>query len=429
MKSAALFAIVQSSLVSHALGDCTTECATFPATGVKYSGRCTVDKATAELGTENLACLVCKYNLDSTDTKDAEGVLRALCGDAYAANEFSFSKISGRGDQFDNEHYSGGGEWNYEIETATGEDALDVDAARVDEVFYYEAQRKVIEFPDYLKSVNPFTNSAENGPFSDTNDPANGHGLYSDSTEERANGAADKFFPDLDGCDINAAYCCFAQDRQAGDNNGNCAEPYEYNCVDKDPADNANICYVDHKRSTKANHVSGGFSVFGDLKTGKEDIEGPIHCHGLVWGDDELQADNVYKGNLLFYVSMYDHMTQRGYVRNIPGAPMCSCAENMPVVTRSDCTQIAASEDTTFTYDATEGVAASVYIKDLNFNACQGVNANNNLEERAKQLEEDNKLSSEKRAALQQVLVGSGAGKCNAAIEKFLGTQGIQRTS
>merc|ERR1711862_886952 len=48
---------------------------------------------------------------------------------------------------------------------------------------------------------------------------------------------------------------------------------------------------------------------------------------GLVWGDDPLQADNVYKGNLLFYVPMYDHMTQRGYVRNIPGAPMCACAE------------------------------------------------------------------------------------------------------
>lgn len=429
MKSAAIFAIVQSSLVSHALGNCATECANFPSEGVKYNGRCTVDKATAELGAENLACLVCKYNLDSNENKDAEGVLRTLCLDAYKANEFAFSKISKRGNQFDNEHYAGGGEWNYEVETATGEDSLEEDAARVDEVYYYEAQKKVIEFPSYLDSINPYTNKVENGPFSDTKDSNNGHGIYSDSTDARAEGAEDRFFPDLDGCDANAIFCCFAQDRQAGDNNGNCATPYEYNCVDKDPADNANICYVDHQRSTKVNHVRDGFSIFGDLKTGSENIEGPVHCHGLVWGDDPLQADNVYKGNLLFYVSMYDHMTQRGYVRNIPGAPMCSCAENMPVVTRSDCTQIAASEATTFTYDADEGAAASVYIKDLNFNACQGVDANNNLEERARQLVKDNKLSSEKRAALQQVLVGSGAGKCNAAIEKFLGEKGIQRTS
>merc|ERR1711862_335283 len=55
-----------------------------------------------------------------------------------------------------------------------------------------------------------------------------------------------------------------------------------------------------------------------------------------------------YKGNLLFYVSMYDHMTQRGYVRNIPGAPMCACAENMPVVTRSDCTEIEARRQPPF---------------------------------------------------------------------------------
>merc|ERR1712037_333350 len=158
----------------------------------------------------------------------------------------------------------------------------------------------------------------------------------------------------------------------------------------------------------------------------KENIEGPIHCHGLVWGDDPLQGDNVYKGNLLFYVSMYDHMTQRGYVRNIPGAPMCACAENMPVVTRSDCTEIEAKETTTFSWDGST-VKASVRIRDLDFNACNGQNANNNLEERAKQLEEDGKLSAEKRAALQSVLVGSGNGKCNAAIESFLNDNGIQK--
>jgi hypothetical protein len=30
----------------------------------------------------------------------------------------------------------------------------------------------------------------------------------------------------------------------------------------------------------------------------------------------------------------------RGYVKNIPGAPMCACAEQMPTVSRADCTQI-----------------------------------------------------------------------------------------
>jgi hypothetical protein len=26
---------------------------------------------------------------------------------------------------------------------------------------------------------------------------------------------------------------------------------------------------------------------------------------------------------------MFDHFNQRGYVRNVPGAPMCACAEQV----------------------------------------------------------------------------------------------------
>ena len=31
---------------------------------------------------------------------------------------------------------------------------------------------------------------------------------------------------------------------------------------------------------------------------------------GFAWGFDEMEADGRYKGNNLFYVSMYDHMYQ-----------------------------------------------------------------------------------------------------------------------
>ena len=199
---------------------------------------------------------------------------------------------------------AGGGEWNYEVETAAGEDRLQADAARVNDIYHYNAQRQPVEFPTYLESFNPYV---EDGS----------HVVNA--------------IVDTDGCDLNAAFCCFSQDRQAGDNNGNCATPYERNCYDKDPADNTNICYVDHARSAKSSRVGAGFSIFGDLATNKENIEGPVHCHGFAWGDDPLSADHVYKGNLLFYVSMYDHLTQRGYARNIPGSPMCACAENVSI--------------------------------------------------------------------------------------------------
>jgi hypothetical protein len=61
---------------------------------------------------------------------------------------------------------------------------------------------------------------------------------------------------------------------------------------------------------------------------------------GFGWADDVTDQSQVYRGNNLFFVSLYDHMYVRGYVKNVPGAPMCACAEQMPTVSRSDCTQI-----------------------------------------------------------------------------------------
>ena len=53
------------------------------------------------------------------------------------------------------------------------------------------------------------------------------------------------FFSDADAvvdnfadCPLRAAMCCFTADRQANDNNGNCAKPYDTNCINSDPADN-----------------------------------------------------------------------------------------------------------------------------------------------------------------------------------------------
>lgn len=405
-KALILLAVQATALLTPTLAICETECATStkdPAADftINYSGRCTPATFLTEVtNTATQACLICLYNaMTGLSETDISAVVTNLCLEGYADDVFPYAEISRKGAQFDNEHYAGGGEWNYEIETASGEDRLAVDAARVDDIYYYEAQRKVIEFPEYIESFNP------HNPDTVINS-----------------------IQDLDGCDLNAAYCCFAQDRQAGDNNGNCATPYEYNCVDKDPADNANICYVDHTRSSKSSHVDSGFSIY--VQGGKENIEGPVHCHGFTWPDnDPLHQDSILKGNLLFYVSMYDHMTQRGYVRNIPGSPMCACAENMAVVTRADCTETSTTEKTTFAWNATTAsLEASIDITDVNFNACQGLNnRNNDLEARARQLEAQNKLSSDKVAALQEVLVGKEEGKCAAAVDSFLGTKGITK--
>ena len=107
----------------------------------------------------------------------------------------------------------------------------------------------------------------------------------------------------------------------ANDGNGNCDDPYDERCVDKDVADNTDLCYVDLQRGNQTTDfdTSGILVYSGDGDNG----EGAIHCHGLAWSNDDNDHTSRYRGNNLIFVSMYDHMYQRGYVKNIPGAPMC----------------------------------------------------------------------------------------------------------
>ncbi|CAN0451299.1 unnamed protein product [Pylaiella littoralis] len=62
--------------------------------------------------------------------------------------------------------------------------------------------------------------------------------------------------------------------------------------------------------------------------------EGEVHCHGLVWPED---ATDSYIQLLAQYVENFDHKNDRGYYGNLPGAPMCGCIEDMPEVSRADC--------------------------------------------------------------------------------------------
>merc|ERR1719510_2147348 len=127
------------------------------------------------------------------------------------------------------------------------------------------------------------------------------------------------------------------QDRQA-DAHGQCAMPYEDNCANADPEDDTDVCYVDMSNSPHSSHVKGGISVFPG------DSEGPTYCAGFAWAEDEGHYTNRYKANSLFYVSMFDAFYKRGYVKNVPGAPMCGCLEQMPVVSRADCVELHVTE-------------------------------------------------------------------------------------
>jgi len=269
-----------------------------------------------------------------------------VCKALYDGQErVPFTNAADMGDDlhFEQQFYNGLSDWQDEVET-TYEDYeggrssyLKEDAAKVREFYEGDGQYARVAWPASLTNFEAST------------------------------------------CTSHAAMCCWPKDRQANDNNGNCATPYDENCVDKDPADNTNLCFADlHKGDATSKFGSArGFAAF---PSDNGDGEGAIHCHGFAWADDEHDAISRYIGNNLFYVSMYDHMYVRGYVKNVPGMPMCGCLDQMPLATRSDCTQVDLEEEWEVDYDPDAAVPFAPKMKNVyvDFNACQGRDNRNN---------------------------------------------------
>jgi len=278
-----------------------------------------------------------------------------LCGAVYSSQErVPFTDAAKRGDDlaFEKLFYDGRTDWQEEVETTsetadgTATSVLREDAAQVRTFFRGTAQGRRVAWPG---SLSNFQSSVAD----DDGEPT---------------------------CATNAAMCCWPKDRQANDNNGNCATPYDQNCVDNDPGDNTNLCFVDPARGNASTGYDAPDGVLV-YPNDNGDGEGAVHCHGLAWSNDVNSPLSRYKANNLFFVSMYDHMHQRGYVQNIPGAPMCGCVEQMPTVSRSDCTQVDLTETVKITYDPDDAetpFTSKITHVDVDFNACQGINNRNN---------------------------------------------------
>jgi len=321
---------------------------------------------------------------------DPEARVRELCSGAIEPMVPLPSQVEpgpGR-DEWNKAYFDGGTDWNEEVETELGQDdavhepggstknTLRVDADNV-RTTYENAQRYRMEYLDQLSNFQ--------------------------------------------SCEMNSVMCCWPQDRQANDNNGNCNKPYDTNCVDKDPADNTDLCAV-HMDRNPSGLDGDGVSIYpGDNGNG----EGAIHCHGFAWSNDPLDKESRYMGNNLFYVSMYDHLSQRGYARDIPGSPMCGCVEQMPVVTRSDCTQTDVTQTYVFTYDhSTTNFKVAVENINVDFNSCQGLNnRNNDLSAYVARLVTEDKITESQQNKLKEHLVENG--NCPRAIEKNLASKGI----
>ena len=150
------------------------------------------------------------------------------------------------------------------------------------------------------------------------------------------------------------------------------------------------------ERSPQANHVAGGFILYPD------DVEEDTHCHGFVWSDDDNDESKIYKANNLFYVSMEDHLRTRGYVRNVPGAPMCGY-------------------DFQYTGVADNLFEAIVRGRKVSFDACDGETAND-LASKYAQMVDDDEITEDAR--FDEIVVGDN---CAVKIDEFLESKGFEK--
>merc|ERR1711907_839204 len=150
---------------------------------------------------------------------------------------------------------------------------------------------------------------------------------------------------------------------------GNCSER---DCANQNPGDNTDLCWME----TDAGEI---FPYPG------ENTENDLHCHGFAWAQDSLAPGDINakaKWNNLYFVSLYDHMYQRGYVNSVTDdekiagtQAMCGCVEDMNPVARADCTEAIGRANYTVFQDGPGGslkieqVPGSFYIE---FQACEG---------------------------------------------------------
>jgi len=115
-------------------------------------------------------------------------------------------------------------------------------------------------------------------------------------------------------CELQAAMCCFTDDSKKGssfEENGDMV---------------TDVCRHDLLDSPESNHIKEGWGLFRETET-------ETHCVGFTWKTTE---EKELIGNMLYDVSLRNTVT-KGYVKGVPGAPMCGCIENMPVVEKAAC--------------------------------------------------------------------------------------------
>jgi len=127
---------------------------------------------------------------------------------------------------------------------------------------------------------------------------------------------------------------------------------------------NTDVCYIDN-RAPYAGQVSGGFYLYPAAS------EGSVNCHGFTVGDERYLESYRFRGNALFQLAVNHGLLENNFTSEIAGAPMCSCADDAPVIDKADCSEIKIDESYAFKWSKTANATLTHSFNGVSLESCK----------------------------------------------------------
>lgn len=320
-----------------------------------FDGECTLSSfATVVGGKAKLAGLLGVTNDDTVlqDTLDAK------CAEALTPT-IDLSYTLTKGPQFLKNFLDGGTTWNDNYENEYGYYSLATDAAIVPAVYGQSATSSVFAKP--------------NG-----------------GAEDEYPGYFSNFYTGESECRSGAMACCYTGNR----------------LPDTTFVGNSEMCALDMTFARQSNHINRDAFTYYDSASANE-----AYCTGFAY--EEGSFGEAVKYNTLFHMAMMTNLYDDGYVRNIPGAPLCGCVEQMPIVSNAKCTKAVEG----YSIDTITGVISV----NISWEDCGS--------DLATYYDTLNSKDPIEKEYMHSRIVGTGAGQCKAAAKSFMNDRMYVSTS
>lgn len=312
-----------------------------------FEGDCTISNFAGVVGGKaELGILLGVTNDDTI----LQATLGDKCADALEPT-IDLSDTTAKGPQFLKNFLDGGTTWNDNYESASGTYNLAADAAIVPTVYSQSATSSVFGKP--------------NG-----------------GAEDEYSGYFSNFYIGETECRSGAISCCYTDNR----------------LPNKDFIGNAEMCALDMTFARQSNHINRAAFTYYDSASDNE-----AYCTGFAY--EEESFGEAVKYNTLFHMAMMTNLYDDGYVKNIPGAPLCGCVEQMPIVSNVKCTK------------AIEGYTIDTSTGEISVNISWADCGTSDLATYYDTLASKDPIEKE---YMHSRIVGTDAGQCEAAAKSFM---------